>query len=185
MTLKAICNHKRQFMDIDIRNPGSASDYLCFTTLEIIWNLETPGFLADGLCLFGDNVYINTPFMASPLKASVSFPPIELCSGIRFFFKSFLGEPIDGEKCSSKHVSDCLFCWNYLSVHDPLFKLMRGDETPSLSKTGEEEEMEGESVDQPVHWCLDTLHRHRTRYTEIPYGGKLPKDIDRISSLFY
>ena len=23
-----------------------------------------------------------------------------------------------------------------------------------------------DSVDQPVHWCLDTLHRHRTRYTD-------------------
>ena len=41
------------------------------------------------------------------------------------------------------------------------------------------------SVDQPVHWFLDTLHRHSTRYTDRPYGGKLPKDIDRISSLFY
>ena len=40
-------------------------------------------------------------------------------------------------------------------------------------------------VDQPVHWCLDTLHRHRIRYTDRPYGGKLSKDIDRISSLFY
>ena len=40
-------------------------------------------------------------------------------------------------------------------------------------------------VDQPVHWCLDTQHRHRIRYTDRPYGGKLSKDIDRISSLFY
>ena len=41
------------------------------------------------------------------------------------------------------------------------------------------------NVDQPVHWCLDTLHRHRLRYTDRPYGGKLSKDINRISSLFY
>ena len=40
-------------------------------------------------------------------------------------------------------------------------------------------------VDQPVHWCLDTLHRHRLRCKDRPYGGKLSKDIDRISSLFY
>ena len=40
-------------------------------------------------------------------------------------------------------------------------------------------------VDQPVHQCLDTLHRHYARYTDRPNGGMLPKDIDRISSLFY
>ena len=40
-------------------------------------------------------------------------------------------------------------------------------------------------VDQPVHQCLDTLHREYARYTDRPYGGILPKDIDRISSLFY
>ena len=41
------------------------------------------------------------------------------------------------------------------------------------------------TVDQPVHWCLDTLHRHRLRCKDRPYGEKLSKDIDRISSLFY
>ena len=40
-------------------------------------------------------------------------------------------------------------------------------------------------VDQPVYWCLDTLHTHRLRCKDRPYGGKLSKDIDRISSLFY
>ena len=35
-----------------------------------------------------------------------------------------------------------------------------------------------EIVDQPVHWCLDTLHRHRIRYMDRPYGGKLSKDIE-------
>ena len=43
----------------------------------------------------------------------------------------------------------------------------------------------GEGIDQPVQWFLDTLHRHYARYTDRPYGGKPPKDIDRISSLFY
>ena len=41
------------------------------------------------------------------------------------------------------------------------------------------------NVDQLVHRCLDTLHRHSTRYTDRQYGGKLPDNIDRISSLFY
>ena len=26
------------------------------------------------------------------------------------------------------------------------------------------------AVDQPVHWCLDTLHRHYMRHMDIPYG---------------
>ena len=30
--------------------------------------LETPGFLKPGLCLFGDNAYVNTPYMATPYK---------------------------------------------------------------------------------------------------------------------
>ena len=42
-----------------------------------------------------------------------------------------------------------------------------------------------EGVDQPVHRCLDTLHRHFTRYWDRPYGGMLPNNIDRMSSLFY
>ena len=40
-------------------------------------------------------------------------------------------------------------------------------------------------VDQPVQWCLDTLHSNYTRYGGRPYGGMLTNNIDRKSSLFY
>ena len=31
--------------------------------------LEIPGFLADGLSIYGDNSYINGPYMVTPFKA--------------------------------------------------------------------------------------------------------------------
>ena len=43
-------------------------------------------------------------------------------------------------------------------------------------------------VDPPVQLCLDTLHRHSTRYTDRqdrPYGVMLQTIPDRINSLFY
>ena len=55
----------------------------------------------------------------------------------------------------------------------------------SSSEDDSVDSLSGGDVDQPVHWCLDTLHRHHMRCKDRPYGGKLPRDIDRISSLFY
>lgn len=70
LNLQAICDHKRRFLDIEAEHPASTSDYLCFTTSEIHQRLKEDGFLADGLCLFGDNAYVNTPFMATPYRGS-------------------------------------------------------------------------------------------------------------------
>jgi DDE superfamily endonuclease len=36
--------------------------------MELFRKLETKGFLAPGLCLFGDNAYVSTPYMATPYK---------------------------------------------------------------------------------------------------------------------
>ena len=70
VTLQAICDHKRRFLDVEVEHPAATSDYLCFTTSDIHMQLKKEGFLADGLCLFGDNAYVNTPFMATPYKGS-------------------------------------------------------------------------------------------------------------------
>jgi hypothetical protein len=45
--------------------PGSTSDCLAFEGSSLYKRLES-GLLADGLCLFGDNAYLNSPFMATP-----------------------------------------------------------------------------------------------------------------------
>ncbi len=71
MNLQAICDLKRRFIDIDVRHPGSTSDYLCFTTSNIHKKiLMDPHFLHPSLQLFGDSAYVNTSFMAPPFKGT-------------------------------------------------------------------------------------------------------------------
>lgn len=74
LNLQAICDHKKRFMDVEIEHPAATSDYLCFTTSDIHQKLKEVGFLADGLCLFGDNAYVNTPFMATPYRGVTDGP---------------------------------------------------------------------------------------------------------------
>ena len=76
MNLQAICDHELRFIDIDIdvSRPASTSDYLTFCTSSILSNLTKDNFLKPGFCLYGDNAYINTKFMACPFK-EISFGP--------------------------------------------------------------------------------------------------------------
>ena len=48
--------------------PGSTSDCLAFKGMSMFQKLEQ-GILAPGLCLFGDNAYMNTQYMATPYAA--------------------------------------------------------------------------------------------------------------------
>ena len=59
-----------RFLDVDIRHPGSTSDFLVFATSDLKDKLETPGFLCPGLVLFGDNAYVNTWYMVVPFKCA-------------------------------------------------------------------------------------------------------------------
>ena len=72
LNMQAICDHQRRFIYIDISHPASTSDYLSFGTSSICKLLESPGFLAPGLTIYGDNAYVNTPVMTSPFKAVTS-----------------------------------------------------------------------------------------------------------------
>ena len=45
--------------------PGSTSDCLAFEGMSLFHRLEQ-GILAPDLCLFGDNAYLNTAYMATP-----------------------------------------------------------------------------------------------------------------------
>ena len=60
LNMQAICDNKRQFLDIDISHPASTSDYLAFGTSPICTLLDIKGFLAPGLTIYGDNLYMNT-----------------------------------------------------------------------------------------------------------------------------
>jgi len=66
MNMQAVCDARGRFLLVDIRQPGRCSDYVAFQTSKLRHQLESPGYLAPGLCLFGDNAYVNTQYMATP-----------------------------------------------------------------------------------------------------------------------
>ena len=70
MVLQAVCDHHRRFLDFDISQPASTSDYLTFCNCDLLKKkLIQTGFLKPGLTLYGDNAYVNTGFMTTPFKA--------------------------------------------------------------------------------------------------------------------
>jgi hypothetical protein len=48
--------------------PGAASDFYAFDQSSLKSKLETGGFLRPGSCLFGDNTYVNSPYMSVPWR---------------------------------------------------------------------------------------------------------------------
>ena len=71
LNCQAVCDARGRFMDISIVFPGSTSDCLAFEGVLLIRKLED-GLLAPGLCIFGDNAYLNTTYMATPYTGAVS-----------------------------------------------------------------------------------------------------------------
>ena len=68
LNMQAVCDEDCRFLDVAICHPGSTSDYLAFATSPLRHKMEQDGFLAPGLCLFGDNAYVNTSYMVTPYK---------------------------------------------------------------------------------------------------------------------
>mmetsp|Transcript_13429 Transcript_13429/g.25216 ORF Transcript_13429/g.25216 Transcript_13429/m.25216 type:complete len:487 (+) Transcript_13429:1058-2518(+) len=68
LNLMGTCDARGFFLDVEIRYPGSSSDFYAFLNSNLREKLERNGFLAEGLCLYGDNAYVNTPYMAVPFK---------------------------------------------------------------------------------------------------------------------
>ena len=70
MVLQAICDHDRRFINFDISQPASTSDYLTFCNCDLLKKkLTKTGFLKPGLTLYGDNAYVNTHFMTTHFNA--------------------------------------------------------------------------------------------------------------------
>ena len=65
LNCQAVCDARSRILDMAVQFPGSMSDILAFKGMALFDRLEE-GLLAPGLCLFGDNAYINTPYMATP-----------------------------------------------------------------------------------------------------------------------
>jgi hypothetical protein len=68
LNCQAICDARGKFLDMSLVMPGSSSDVLAFESSTIYQQLEG-GLLAPGLCLFGDNAYINSSYMATPFSS--------------------------------------------------------------------------------------------------------------------
>ena len=65
LNCQAVCDVRGRILDISIIYPGSTSDCLAFEGMSLFRDLEG-GLLAPGLCLFGDNAYLNSSYMATP-----------------------------------------------------------------------------------------------------------------------
>lgn len=66
LNFQAICDADRRFLDISLIFGAAASDLLSFEASPLRLKLEKEGFLTPGLCIFGDNAYVNRFFMATP-----------------------------------------------------------------------------------------------------------------------
>jgi hypothetical protein len=69
LNMQATCDHNKKFLDIYLKHPASTSDYLSFCSSPLFCKLESNDFMKPGLCIFGDNAYVNTSYMATPYKS--------------------------------------------------------------------------------------------------------------------
>jgi hypothetical protein len=74
LSMQAVADSQGKFLDVEIGNPGSASDYYCWHYSLLKQKVEKDGFLHPTLALFGDCAYINTPYLISPFKGATSGP---------------------------------------------------------------------------------------------------------------
>ena len=68
LNMQAVCDAEGRFLDVEIGYPGSTSDFFAFEQSELKSLIERDGFLRPGLCLFGDNAYVNSPYMCVPFR---------------------------------------------------------------------------------------------------------------------
>ncbi len=64
LNCQAAYDTNRRFLQLSILHPGSTADCLAFEGMAVYKQLHE-GLLAPGLCIFGDNAYLNAPFMAT------------------------------------------------------------------------------------------------------------------------
>jgi hypothetical protein len=76
LNLQAVCDSSRKFLFVEISHPGATSDFLAFGRSQLNRKLEAAGrpFLKQGLAIFADNAYENTPYMVTPFKGVNSGP---------------------------------------------------------------------------------------------------------------
>jgi len=60
LNMQAACDARCHFVDVTIDTPGVTSDFLSFEMSNFSKTIKMPGFLAPGLCIFGNAAYINS-----------------------------------------------------------------------------------------------------------------------------
>jgi len=70
IALQGTCDVEGRFLDVVMEHPAWTSDFLAFTTCPLYHKLEVQGFLAEGLCFFGDKAYVNCRYMATPYRGA-------------------------------------------------------------------------------------------------------------------
>ena len=84
LNMMGVCDSRRRFTWVEVNMPGAASDFYAFDQSSLKKKLQTEGFLRPGYCLFGDNAYVNTPYMCVPWRNVSSGPK----NGMNFFHLS-------------------------------------------------------------------------------------------------
>jgi hypothetical protein len=74
LNMMGVCDSRRRFIWVEVRMPGAASDFYAFDESDLKKKLDKEGFLRPGLCLFGDNAYINCFFMCVPWRNVTNGP---------------------------------------------------------------------------------------------------------------
>eukprot|EP00977_Amphora_coffeiformis_P003887 scaffold770_cov76-Amphora_coffeaeformis.AAC.2 len=72
LNCQVVSDRRGRILDLSIVYPGSTSDCLAFEGSKLYKSLQKTDFLHRGLCLFGDNAYLNSPYMATPYTGSVA-----------------------------------------------------------------------------------------------------------------
>jgi hypothetical protein len=67
LNCQAVSDVRGRILDLPIRLPGALSDCIAFEGSDLYKRLEG-GLLKNGLVLFGDNVYLNARYMATPFQ---------------------------------------------------------------------------------------------------------------------
>ena len=71
LNMQAICDHRLRFYWVEIKRPAATSNYMAWVTSSLYRALETNSItklILDGYTFVGDNAYVKTMFMATPLK---------------------------------------------------------------------------------------------------------------------
>lgn len=72
LNMQAVCDHNSRFLDVSIMYGGASSDLIAFEASTLYDKLEHDNLLAPGLCIFGDNAYVNSHFLATPYPGNVT-----------------------------------------------------------------------------------------------------------------